>query len=639
MKKLLLLLLVTYFNVSVFGQAGGVANLQTWLRADMGTTGGTPLTGWANQAGGTATVLNGSPNLITANTSYNYNPYVDFTAPSSPRQFISLSGLNNLAGNNYTSLFFVFQLNDLSRTHTHVATVNGVSMSSPTNGTLHGDVDAGGTQASILLEAYDAADFGTSSPAGTWKRNGTNIASNSVHSTTKHLLSANCTVAAGGSASGNTVLNRFLGGQDDNGGFQGHTRDWRGPVAEVVAFTTQLTAAERNRVESYLAVKYGITLSTNYVSTGGGTIFTTAAPYANDIIGIGRDDTESLNQKQSHYNNDLVRIYLSNLAATNATNAGSFTANQSYVMMGDNAGFHCAQVATNSEIPTGLASCAIYSRYDKEWKVTRTNMADNYNMDVQLSPTCGIPGSVNVADLRLLVDDDGNFSNGGTTCYMNGDASGIVFSYANPYITIRNISITHIPNNATRFITIASVNSTTPLPVGLLQFDAELNANGRTVDLTWSTSSEHDNDHFKVEKLNEKNAWETLFKMPSKGESTSLTTYEGEDLYPHSGINYYRLKQVDKDGAYAYSEIRAVNLEAGSDLKLFPNPANSTVTILLQNIEDQTIRVTDAFGRIVSPAPLQLSKDLITLDISMLAAGVYHIAAGENAPVKLVVSH
>src|SRR5205814_920754 len=155
-------------------------------------------------------------------------------------------------------------------------------------------------------------------------------------------------------------------------------------------------------------------------------------------------------------------------------------------------------------IPTGLTSCSLYSRLEKEWKVTRTNMNQNYNMDVKLS-TCGIPGSVTVSDLRLLVDDDGNFANGGTQCYYNGDGTGIVFSYSNPYITVSNIGTTHIPNNATKFITIASINVATPLPVELLEFKASLNKSERYVDLNWITQSEEDLNYFEIQKLSDEN--------------------------------------------------------------------------------------------------------------------------------------
>ena len=630
----------------VFGQSpGGISTgLQTWLRADIGTTGVASMTGWANQAsGGTATNLNGNPSLNTTNTGYNYNYYVDFAAPAGTldggvaanRQCILLNGFSGVNGINYASIFFTFQLNDLTRLNTHCATVQGVTFSTPANGTWHGD--ANGTTASILLEAYDVTDFGTSSPATTWQRNQSNILSNSNHSSTKHILSAVCQTG------GSTTLNAFLGGQADQipaSSFSAHPRDWKGPVAEIIGYTSALTAAQRQRVDSYLAIKYGITLPNNYLSTTGSTIFTVASPYNNNIIGIGRDDTELLVQKQSHHDNDNTRIYIGSLAPMNISNGGTFSNNVSYVVIGDNNGAYCATAAACAEVPTGLTSCTLYSRIEREWKVTRTNMAQNYNMDVKLA-SCGIPGSVNVSELRFLVDDDGNFANGGTQCYYNGDGTGLVFSYSNPTITISNISTTHIPNNATRYITIASINYTTPLPVELLQFDAKLSKNERTVDLNWTTQSEKDLDYFIVQKLNTENEWIDLSKVDATGNSTIEQDYATVDPTPVIGMNFYRLQQVDKNGSYVYSPVRSVSLKPGSELLVFPNPANESVTLSYNGIAEQKFTVYNEIGSVVELNPTILSDDNITFSTAQLANGIYFIKLNSNQiqHYKLVVQH
>ena len=632
-------------TISMCSAPGGVfSGLETWLRADLGVTGTAPITAWNNQGYGTTTTLQGSPNLQNTVTTYNYNPYVDFVAPAATlnnglatgRQCVRLNGYNDLTGVSFASLFFAFHTTDLSRLNTHIGTVNGVTLAAPANGTLHGG--ANGANAAIDLGPYDVTDFGSGSAAGTWQRNGSNIAYNAAHGNTKHILSGVAQTA------GTTTLNVLLGGQNDQAlstTFAGHVRDWRGPVGEVIGYRTALTATERQRVHSYLAIKYGITLAQNYLNTAGTTIYTTTAPYNNNIIGIGRDDIETLNQKQSHYDNDQVRIYLSTLAATNAANTGTFSVNNSYVVMGDNNGAHCATAVSLAEMPASVGvNCALFSQLEKEWKVTRTNMAQNYNMDVRLAG-CGAPGSVNVAHLRLLVDNDGNFSNGGTTCYYNGDGTGIIFSYTNPVITISGISTTHIPDNATRFITIASINSATPLPVELLEFDAQLN-DERTVDLTWSTLSEHNSDYFNVQKLNEQQVWETIGVVDAKGESSQKTHYATIDPKPYLGVNYYRLMQVDNDGVFEFSETRSVALNASPTLLLFPNPAGNFVQLIQEDIADKDILLIDEAGRSISLVKEIKSDDTVVLDTQYLANGVYYvrILGDETASVqKIVIQH
>ena len=105
------------------------------------------------------------------------------------------------------------------------------------------------------------------------------------------------------------------------------------------------------------------------------------------------------------------------------------------------------------------------------------------------------PSYVDITDLRLLVDSDGDFSD--ASVYNEG--GGLSFSYSAGVISVTGISKAQIPNNSTRYITIASVNSATPLPIELISFEATAKKN-RTVQLTWQTASEKNNDYFTIER-------------------------------------------------------------------------------------------------------------------------------------------
>lgn len=622
-------------SLSICTAPGGIfTGLETWVKSDAGIV---------NQApGGTAVLASGSPSINSVSTSYNYNPYIDFTAPAGSyvpngadanRQFLKLSGYDGIAGLDYRTLFWTGNLTDLTRAYTHLATVDDVTHSAPSS-TLHGTIS--GANAAVNDAAYDVNDFGSSAAAGTWKSSGTTLPSLALHTTKKQIISALS------SAGGGTTLNRFFGGQRDHSsnGFMGSPRDWNGPAAELIGFTTKLTATERQKVHSYLAIKYGITLAENYLSTSAGTIFTTAAPYHIDIIGIGRDDVEGLTQKQSHQDDDSVRIYLNTIQASNLANTGSFSADISYVVQGSNNAKLCSTTASNAEIPTGLTSCAIVSRIAREWKVTRTNMAQSYNMDVKLN-ACANPGSVNVAHLRFLVDDDGNFANGGTQCYYNGDGTGIVFSYSNPTITISNISTTHIPNNATKFITIASINMATPLPVQFLYFDASLNEK-QTVDLNWYTTREVNNDYFEVEKSLDGLSWTKIGEVDGNGTTYEQHNYYLEDQFPQNGYNYYRLKQIDFNGEFTYSETRSVWLQIENSFDMYPNPASNKVFLSAENISHAAFDVLDCLGKVVSCEKRIISDDQLELSTEHLSNGLYYVRFWfESKPdvQKLMIHH
>lgn len=630
-------------TITICVAPGGVySGLETWVRADAGITGTTPITAISNQnTTGTAIVLNGSPNLNNTATTYNYNPYIDFTAPAgvladglaTNRQFLKLSGYTGVTGINYKSLFWEAQLSDLTRVNTHVATVENVTNSAPANGTFHGDADATGLIAAIMQEAYDITDFGTSAPAGTWQRNASNIASNSNHSSSKHILSANCTTG------GSTTLNTFMGGQRDavSPGFVGHPRDWKGPMAELIGYTNSLTTTERQKIHSYLAVKYGNTIATDYLSTTGSTVFTNAAPYNNIIIGIGRDDTEALNQKQAHNDDDTVRIYLSTLAASNSVNAGSFSSDVSYVFIGSNTGKLCSTATSAAEMP---ASCSLFSRIAREWKITKTNMGESFSMDIKLG-ACSSSGSVTTANLRLLVDDDGNFANGGTTCYYNGDGSGIVITYSNPTITITGISNTIFANNSTNYFTIGSANVITPLPIELEYFDAKMN-DRKSVDLDWTTLSEINSDYFVIEKRTDYSDWNEIDIVDGAGNSNSIINYYSEDKNPVFGNNYYRLKHFDFSGSYVYSDIRSVEITGEQEIQIYPTPASDNLVIIGKNIESKSIKLLSSIGQEIQFKINSSFNDEVKINVHDIVDGVYYIqiTSGEEVKnYKILVSH
>ncbi|NNF01188.1 MAG: T9SS type A sorting domain-containing protein, partial [Bacteroidia bacterium] len=97
-----------------------------------------------------------------------------------------------------------------------------------------------------------------------------------------------------------------------------------------------------------------------------------------------------------------------------------------------------------------------YSRLEREWRVSKSNMSNDVGMDFVLSSCSGV---INPMDLVLLVDDDGNFNN--ATKY--GQGLGLVITYANNTISVSGISNAHIPDNSTRYITIASASPTTSI--------------------------------------------------------------------------------------------------------------------------------------------------------------------------------
>jgi hypothetical protein len=206
-----------------------------------------------------------------------------------------------------------------------------------------------------------------------------------------------------------------IGGRTGGGGAFNNAKIFSGQIAEIIHYDLDALsggAADINKIESYLAVKYGLTLSNSgggtngdYTSSGGTTIWdaSVGSGYHNNVIGIGRDENSSLQQKQSHQSDDATQIYIgSAIAASNLSNTGNFSTDGQFVMLGDNGG-SLALNAGNTEYPGSLG---ITGRLDREWKITNTGFTGTFSLSI-------LPSSLSyiARQIRVLIDDDGDFSN------------------------------------------------------------------------------------------------------------------------------------------------------------------------------------------------------------------------------------
>ncbi|MBE0538347.1 MAG: hypothetical protein IH620_01435, partial [Ignavibacterium sp.] len=140
------------------------------------------------------------------------------------------------------------------------------------------------------------------------------------------------------------------------------------------------------------------------------------------------------------------------------------------------------------------------------------------------------------------------------------------------------------------------------VPVELVSFTASLD--GKNVALVWRTATETNNQGFEIEKKICGN-WVQIAFVPGFGTSTEFHTYSFTDTEPNIGKNIYRLRQVDFDGSFVYSneiEIDA-NLPVQYSLKQnYPNPFNPNTTIKFQLPKDGmvTLKVYDILGNEVA---------------------------------------
>ncbi|MES2847664.1 MAG: T9SS type A sorting domain-containing protein [Bacteroidota bacterium] len=173
-----------------------------------------------------------------------------------------------------------------------------------------------------------------------------------------------------------------------------------------------------------------------------------------------------------------------------------------------------------------------------------------------------------------------------------------------------------------------------PFPVPLLLTSFTAQKLNRSVLLNWQTQTEINTKHFVVEKSSNTIDFKTLNTIAASGNSSTTKNYSCTDTYPFYGINYYRLKQVDKDGSFVYSKTVAVNFNQKGSM-IYPNPASSSITIVaVGNIK--SISIIDAEGKTVQQLKPSLDNQY---DISRLPKGLYVVKLLSNQGEEVLQLH
>ena len=175
-----------------------------------------------------------------------------------------------------------------------------------------------------------------------------------------------------------------------------------------------------------------------------------------------------------------------------------------------------------------------------------------------------------------------------------------------------------------------------PLPVDLMSFDAERSPEG--VVLQWRTARETNNDYFAVERADASapEHFVELAQLDGQTSSASVVDYHYVDagLGSRQGQTvYYRLRQVDRDGATSYSDVVAVSLgqqTAGEGLQLIGRNFVDAALLVRTGSASTELQVV----RLDGAAVLRLDVEAGSrqhLDVSMLAPGVYVLTDGRQS--------
>lgn len=189
------------------------------------------------------------------------------------------------------------------------------------------------------------------------------------------------------------------------------------------------------------------------------------------------------------------------------------------------------------------------------------------------------------------------------------------------------------------------------VPVELASFTAKVNNN--TVTLNWQTATETNNFGFEIERRNSANRnlqsnWEKIGFVEGNGTTTEISNYNFVDREINSGNYEYRLKQIDLDGSFEYSEVVAVQVSSKTEFVLsqnYPNPFNPTTTIQysIPNSSNVKLIVYNALGETVKVL-VNDYKDAgnykINFNAESLPSGIYYYkieSGGFNSVKKMIL--
>ncbi len=227
-----------------------------------------------------------------------------------------------------------------------------------------------------------------------------------------------------------------------------------------------------------------------------------------------------------------------------------------------------------------------------------------------------------------------------TVTGTDDDASNIALSLAD--------NISGLTAGSTYTITVADANGCTTesmftvpadctsaiLPVELLDFDVQKRDNVALVK--WVTSNEINSKNFEIERSSNSIDFETIHIAEAQGNSTEKIDYLYIDKSPNQGVNYYRLKQVDQDGAYEYSEIRSVLFDkGGKSFYVVPNVTSGSISVFFDQ-ETLDIDIISIHGQYLRTHSVSSGSEI---EMSDLPKGIYLLRTIQDgeALVKRVI--
>ena len=179
--------------------------------------------------------------------------------------------------------------------------------------------------------------------------------------------------------------------------------------------------------------------------------------------------------------------------------------------------------------------------------------------------------------------------------------------------------------------TVATFKPLITLAVTLASFDAKQLKDNKA-QLDWATATESGADYFEVEHSNDGKSWSAIGRVEAAGNSATMQQYSFVDDAPYSGITYYRLAQVDRDGSATISKTLTIHIDKAfvTTIRVYPNP---TASYLVVEGATQAVSIFNTAGQQLLVRIVPNGELKTTVDLSALPRGAYFVKAGERSVV------
>ena len=149
--------------------------------------------------------------------------------------------------------------------------------------------------------------------------------------------------------------------------------------------------------------------------------------------------------------------------------------------------------------------------------------------------------------------------------------------------------------------------------------------------ITWSVASQINNENFIIEHSSGGKFFRDIGEISGDGNYSGLKEYEFVHNTPSKGSNNYRVKQVDYDGRYEYSNVASVNFQM-SGISIYPNLVNDYIYV--STSQESTLYFFDQFGTLNKTVELRSGENQV--DMTDLTIGIYYLKT-ESGQVKRIV--